>query len=254
MLFDSHAHYDDKRFNEDRDFLLSNMNKEGISYILNAGSSMKTSKKSVGLSNKYDFIYASVGVHPHDAEDFSENDIKELYDLAKNNKKVVAIGEIGLDYYYDNSPRDIQKNVFKMQLELAKTLSLPVVIHDRDSHLDCFNIVKESGVKNGVFHCFSGSAEFAMEILDLGFYISFAGPITYKNAVKTVLAAKKVPLDKILIETDCPYLSPVPERGNRNSSLFLKHTAQKIAEIKEISFEQLAIKTCDNAKNLFNIR
>lgn len=256
MLFDTHSHLDDEKFDEDRDELIGKIHDEyGVDLIMVVGSDMQSSRNAIELAEKYDFIYAAVGVHPHVAEDMTEDDICELREMSKH-EKVKAIGEIGLDYYYDNSPRDIQKKWFARQLELANEVGLPVIIHDRDAHLDCMTILKEGNVEKcgGVFHCFSGSAEMAKEALKMGMYISFAGPITYKNAVKTVEAAKEVPIDRVFVETDCPYLAPVPHRGERNHSGFVCHTAMKLAEIKQMDYEEVAKKTKENAMKFFGIQ
>lgn len=251
MLFDTHAHLDDERFDEDRDSLIRILNAMGVSYVTNVGSNMQSSKNSLELAEKYDFIYATVGVHPHSAKDMTEND---LIQLAKwvTNKKVVAIGEIGLDYYYDYSPRELQQEWFRRQLELAQSLDFPVCIHDRDAHSDCLNILSEYNVK-GIFHCFSGSVEMARQVLNMGFYLSFGGPLTYKNARKTVEAAEYAPFDRILIETDCPYLSPDGHRGERNNPAYVRITAQKLADIKGVSLEEIAEITTDNAKKVYRI-
>lgn len=252
MFFDSHAHFDDDRFNEDRDELLSSMEKNGVSNIANIGSDLESSIASVKLAHKYDFIYAVVGVHPHEAVTITEETISEIKDLAKN-KKVVAIGEIGLDYYYDHSPRDVQRYWFKRQMDLAYDLGLPVVIHSRDAMEDTINICKESKIHGGIIHCYSGSAESAKIFLDLGYHISFAGPVTFKNSKNLPLVAKMVPEDRLLIETDSPYMAPEPHRGKRNSSIFVRHVAEKIAELRGVSVEHIAKVTSDNAKKLFKI-
>ncbi len=251
MFFDSHAHFDDARFDEDRHELLSSMNKNGVSYITNIGADLKSSKSSVKLAEKYDFMYAAVGVHPHDAKAMDEGTLAELAQLARN-KKVVAYGEIGLDYYYDNSPRDTQKFWFKKQMKLAYDLKLPVVIHTRDATEDTIKICKESKIHGGIIHCFSGSAETARIYLDMGYHISFAGPLTFKNARSLPEAARLVPEDRLLIETDCPYMAPEPHRGKRNSSVYVRHVAEKLAEIRGTSVEHIAEVTCANAKKLFN--
>lgn len=251
MFFDSHAHYDDDAFDADRDELLSSLLQNNVSNIINIGADMPSSRRSVQLAEKYEFIYAAVGVHPHDAQSYTSDDEAELAKLCAH-PRVVAIGEIGLDYHYDNSPRDIQKEVFKKQLELAKKLRMPVIIHSREATEDTLSILKEFSPR-GVVHCFSGSVETAKTVLDMGMYISLGGPVTYKNAVKTVEVAEFVPIDRLLIETDCPYLAPVPYRGKRNSSLFIHATAEKLADIKGISVEELARITAENTKKLFNI-
>jgi TatD DNase family protein len=254
MFFDSHAHYDDERFNADRDELLQNLKNEDVSYVINIGSCVETSLKSVELSKKYDFIYAALGIHPHCVEDIKDNDISVIERETKNNK-VVAIGEIGLDYHYDNSPRELQKHWFSQQLKLAKKVCLPVIIHDREAHQDAMNIVKKEDVSSigGVFHCYSGSVEMANELIEMGFYISIPGTITFKNAKKVKDVVKNIPIEKMLIETDCPYLAPEPYRGKRNYSAYLKYIAQEIAQIKEISVEEVAEITLANAKHAFHI-
>lgn len=253
MLFDSHAHYDDSRFDDDRDELLLSMAQNGISNIVNIGADLESSKSTVKLAEKYDFIYAAVGVHPHDVKDMDDVVLAEIARLSQN-EKVVAIGEIGLDYYYDNSPRDAQKYWFKKQMELAYNLNLPVVIHSRDATEDTIKICKESKIHGGIIHCFSGSVESAKIFLDLGYHISFAGPVTFKNARALPEVAKIVPEDRLLIETDCPYMAPDPHRGKRNCSIYVKHVAEKIAELRGVSVEHIAKATSDNAKKLFKIK
>lgn len=254
MFFDSHAHYNDRAFDGDRDELLTSLPENDITFVLNASDDIESSRTTLNMAEKYAFMYAAVGVHPHNASEFNDETEAELLKLSQN-KKVVAIGEIGLDYYYDNSPRDVQKEVFARQIHMAKCARLPIIIHNRDAHADCIEILKSEGAKHtgGVMHCFSGSVETARIVLDMGMYISLAGPVTYKNAARAIDVARIVPDDRLLIETDCPYLSPVPHRGERNSSLFLRHTAEKIAEIRGISIEELARITLENAKRLFRI-
>ncbi|HOV25620.1 MAG TPA: TatD family hydrolase [Pseudobacteroides sp.] len=255
MLFDSHAHYDDEKFNDDRDEVFTKAHEDGISYILNAATDIDTSLMSIGFAEKYDFVYAAVGVHPHNTSSLDDEVTAKIAKLAKN-PKVVAIGEIGLDYYYDYSPKDAQKYWFKRQLDLAVDLSMPVIIHDRDAHEDIVNIMKESKISQvgGVMHCFSGSREMAKIILDMGFYLSFGGPVTFKNARKAIEVLQYVPMDRLLIETDSPYLSPEPHRGKRNDSRNVRYVAEKIAEIKGLDFEDVASVTLNNAKQLFGIR
>lgn len=254
MLFDSHAHYNDERFSEDVHNVLGSMQENNVGYIMNACSSMDEIPYILELAEKYDFLYASVGVHPHDVENMSENDIEALREYAKH-PKVKAIGEIGLDYYYDNSPRDLQKKWFFKQLELAYELKLPVIIHDRDAHRDCLDILNKSRVMEygGVFHCYSGSSEMLKEVLDLGLYVAFGGTLTFKKSQRPVEAAKSAPLDKILIETDCPYLAPEPYRGKRNSSLYIYQVAEKLAQIKNMSIGEIEKITLENAKKCFGI-
>lgn len=254
MLIDSHAHLDDKRFDRDRDSLIKDLESNGIELVINIGADLKSSIASVSLAEKYPNIYATVGVHPHDAKNMDDSTLEILRSLAKRNK-VVAIGEIGLDFYYDNSPRDEQRKWFREQLKLAKELDLPVVIHSRDAQQETFDTLKEAqdGTLRGVLHCYSGSKEMAMEYIKLGFYISIAGPVTFKNARVLKEVAKAVPLDKLLVETDCPYLAPEPHRGKRNEPVYVKYVAGTIADIKGISFEELAKATNRNTKELFGI-
>lgn len=252
MYFDSHAHYDDERFDEDRAELLEGLTSKGVDYVVNAGANMESSREGIKLAQVYDYIYASVGVHPHDVEEMTDGDLAELRDLAKENK-VVAIGEIGLDYYYDLSPRALQRDWFKKQLDLAKEVELPVIIHSRDACQETFDILREKEITDGVIHCFSGSKELAKEYVKRGLFIGIGGAITFKNARKTVEVVESIPLEAILIETDAPYLTPVPHRGKRNESSYLEHVVEKIAEIKNISCEEVARITAENAKKLFRI-
>lgn len=253
MLFDTHAHFDDEQFDADRDEVLKSLKSYGVGNIVNIGSSMKTSRTSVALAEKYDFVYAAVGVHPSETGELCETDIDELKRLAVN-PKVRAIGEIGLDYHYpDDVEPSIQKKWFVRQLELAKELNMPVVIHDRESKGECLEILKEHKISNGVVHCFSGSAETAREILKLGMMISFTGVLTFKNAKKAIAACAAVPLDRLMIETDCPYMSPEPHRGRRNFSGYVEFVARKMAEIKGVSYDELVDITERNAKRFYGI-
>ena len=254
MLFDTHAHLDDDRFDKDRDETIIQCQRDGVELILNAGSNIETSVKAIALSKKYEFIYAAVGVHPHDAAEMDEETAGVLAALA-GNRKVRAIGEIGLDYHYDLSPRDVQRQRFVEQIDLARQLKLPIIVHDREAHGDVMDIFKKTRIKEvgGVLHSFSGSAEMALECIKLGLYISISGPVTFENARKTVEAVKQVPLDMLLIETDSPYLTPVPHRGKRNYPGYVRFVAEKIAEIKGISFEEVARQTLENGKRLFGI-
>ena len=255
MLIDSHAHLDDKRFDNDRDEIIKNLKKNGVELVINIGADVPSSVKGVALSEEYENIYATVGVHPHDAKDVDETTIELLRALAKKDK-VVGIGEIGLDYHYDNSPRDIQKIWFREQIKLAKELNLPIVVHEREAGQDVYDIIKEASDENltGVIHCFSGSLEMAKEYIKLGFYISFAGPVTFKNARIPKEVAKEIPLDRLLIETDSPYLTPEPYRGKRNDPTHVRYMAEKIAELKNIKYDELVKATNENAKKLFNIK
>ncbi|WFA08503.1 TatD family hydrolase [Tissierella sp. Yu-01] len=256
MFIDSHAHLDDERFDGDRDNLINSLKDNKIDLVFNIGADIESSKASVELANKYENIYAVVGVHPHDAKDVDKNYLETLRELSKK-EKVVAIGEIGLDYYYDNSPRDIQRKAFKEQLNLAKELDLPVVIHTRDAMQETFDILKEAaqdGKLRGIMHCYSGSVEMAMEYIKLGFYISLGGPVTFKKSKVAKEVAVAVPFDKLLIETDSPYLTPEPYRGKRNEPMFVRYTAEMIAELRGISVEELAKATSNNAKAIFGIK
>jgi TatD DNase family protein len=255
MLIDSHAHLNDRRFDKDRDKLIKKLKENGVEIVLNPGSNVASSVKAVSLANQYDNIYAAVGVHPHDVNDMNNDTIEILRSLAKKDK-VVAIGEIGLDYYYDNSPRDLQRKWFREQIKLAKELKLPIIVHDRDAHGDTFDIIREE-IDNdltGVLHCYSGNLELAKEYIKMGFYISFAGPVTFKNAKTPKEVVKGIPLDYILIETDSPYLTPEPHRGKRNEPLYVRYVAAMIAELKGISFEEVARRTSENVKKLFSIK
>ena len=255
MLIDSHAHLDDRRFNRDRDMIIKKLQDNGIELVINIGADLKTSIASVSLADKYENIYAAVGVHPHSAKEVDESTIEILRSFASR-EKVVAIGEIGLDFYRDLSPRDVQRKWFKEQIKLAKEVDLPVVIHSRDADQEVFDTIKEAqdGTLRGVMHCYSGSAELAREFIKLGFYISLAGPVTFNNARVPKEVAKAVPLDKLLIETDAPYLTPEPYRGKRNEPIFVKYVAGTIADIKGITYEELAKATNRNTKELFGIR
>ena len=252
MLFDTHTHLHDPKFDEDRKEVIEKIKASGVGALVNIGCDVLTSDFSVKLAHDYDFIYATVGVHPCDTDGMTEEHIEKIRLLAQD-KKVIAIGEIGLDYYWDNVPRDVQKHWFKRQLELAEELDMPVVIHNRDAHEDTYNILKESSAK-GIMHCFSGSKEMAQRFLKLGYYISFAGSLTFKNNVKSVEAAKVVPMDRLLIETDAPYLAPDGFRGKRNDSSLVRVTCEKLAEIKGVSFEEMAKQTFENAIKVYKIK
>lgn len=255
MLFDSHAHYNDEKFNGDRDELLSSMQENNVGLILNSCSSLYEVEDIFALCEKYPFIYASVGVHPHEAAELTETDMEKIKEYAKH-PKAVAIGEIGLDYFYDFSPRDIQKKWFARQVDIARELKMPVVIHDRDAHKDCMDILRSHKVRDvgGVFHCYAGSVEMAKEILDWGMYIAFGGSLTFKKSVKPVEVAKYVPLDRIVTETDSPYLTPEPHRGKRNSSLYIHYVAEKLAHIKGLDVSEIENATFENAKRCFGIK
>lgn len=251
MLFDTHAHYDDDRFeNED---IVSNLPDNGISLVINAGCDLERSIAGIELAKKYNHVYCSVGFHPQSADEMTDADILKLEELASFNK-VVAIGEIGLDYYYKEPPRDIQKKVFIEQMMLAQKLNLPVIIHDRDAHADCMEIIRMFPSVRGVFHCYAGSTDMAKELIKLGYYISFAGVITFKNAKTAIEVAKNIDIKHILIETDSPYLAPEPHRGTLNDSRNVRFIAQKIAEIKELTYEQVVSITMQNGLDAFGIK
>ncbi len=254
MIFDTHAHYDDDAFCEDRDNLLGEIFSSGICCITDVGASMESSKKAVELTKKWPQIYAAVGVHPDSTKDMTENDIETLRALTKE-KKVVAIGEIGLDYYWDNSPRDIQKKWFLRQLELAREVDLPVIIHSREAAKDTMDVMKEAvkAGNAGVIHCYSYSVPMAKEYVDMGFFIGIGGVLTFKNARVIKEVAAEIPLSSIVLETDSPYLAPVPHRGKRNNSLYLKEVVKQLAEIKQVSEETVEKITLANAKKLYRL-
>lgn len=254
MIFDAHAHYDDHQFDPDREAILASMKENDVHYIVNVGVDIATSKASIALAKKYDFIYAAIGIYPHETKDITDNTLAQIADLARE-KKVVAIGEIGLDYHWDTVAHDTQKYWFQKQLKLANEVRLPIVIHDRDAHGDTMALLKKTPPKmGGILHSFSGSYEMAKEVLALGMDLSISGPLTYKNNRKTIEVVEKVPIDHLLIETDSPYLPPEPHRGERNSSLYVKYVAQKIADIKKMAWEDVCRITCENAKRVYRIK
>ena len=252
MYFDTHAHYDDGAFNEDRNELFSSLSEHQIEYVIVPGCDVKSSENARILAERNDFIYFAAGIHPENFEGLSPDYIAWLDEIAQH-KKCIAIGEIGLDYYWDDTHKEEQKSVFTAQLELAEEKNLPVIIHDREAHGDSIDIVRRFPSVKGVFHCFSGSVEMAEELLLKGWYLGFDGPITYKNAKKALEVLKKCPMDRILIETDSPYLSPVPMRGKRNDSRNLVYIAEKIAEVKGCTLEEVCAATMENGKVLFGI-
>lgn len=252
MYFDTHAHYDDRRFDDDRDELLAGMPEAGVTLILNCGSSLKSSKSSLKLADRYPFIYASIGVHPHDSKSMTDGTAAELEKLLAH-PKALAVGEIGLDYYHDFSPRDVQKKRFREQLELARRVGKPVIIHERDAAGDTMDIIRDFRDLTGVFHCYSGSWETAKVLIDMGWYLSFTGVVTFRNARRAPEVVEKMPADRIMLETDCPYLTPEPKRGSRNSSLYLPYIASAIAEERGISAEEVAALTMENGLRFFGI-
>ncbi len=252
MFFESHAHYDDERFDEDREELISSLFSCGnVGYIINAGCDVKSSVAGLELSRKWQNFYAAVGIHPHEADTMNEGSLNEILRLSED-KKAVAIGEIGLDYYYDFCDREVQKECFRRQLEIAEQTGLPIIVHSREAAKDTFDIIKESNVRKGVIHSYSGHTQMALDYIDMGFYLGFGGIITFKNAKKPCEVVKNVPLERILIETDSPYLSPVPLRGERNNSQKLRYIVDKIGEIKQISPEKVEKITLKNGLTLFD--
>jgi len=253
--FDTHAHYDDKRFSEDREELLTkHLPASNVARVVNIGASMRSSKESVRLAEKYDYVYATVGVHPHSAKDISDEDLSALLEFSKHDK-VVAIGEIGLDYHYDFSPRDIQQKRFREQLEIAVETGLPVVIHSREAHEDTYRIVKEYAPKlnNLILHCFGYNAEIALEYAQLGAFIAFGGAITFPKASDTQEAATLLPLSHIILETDCPYIAPVPMRGKRNDSTTLPYVMNKLADLRGITIESAAATMWENSCKAYGL-
>lgn len=253
MFFDTHAHYDDKKYDADRDELLAGMNSAGVSLIVNAGTSVEESRLGLEIADKFSFVYASVGVHPHSAKEMDENSIGELRQLLRH-PKAVAVGEIGLDYHYDFSPRDVQRVRFREQMELAREVKKPIIIHEREAFTDVMAVLADFPEMPGVFHCFSGDWAAAERLLDLGWMLSFTGALTFKNGVDSLAVAARVPIDRLMIETDAPYLSPVPIRGKRNDSRNLIYLAEKLAEARGITVEELAAKTMENGKRFFGIK
>ena len=252
MLFDTHAHLNDPAFDPDREELMAGLAEKGVGLVMNAGCSLESSRDIVQMAARYPWLYASVGSHPDSANEVNEAVIAAYRKLCQNDK-VKAIGEIGLDYYYEDIPRDIQQKAFRMQMALAKEVDLPVIVHEREAHDDGMRIVKEFPGVTGVFHCYSGSAEMARQLVKMGWYIGFTGVLTFKNARKAVETAASIPLDRIVIETDCPFMAPEPFRGKRNDPGYLYRMAERLAEIRGITPEEAAAVTTENAKRLYRI-
>ncbi len=250
-IFDSHAHYNDEQFDIDRDLLLASLPEAGIVGIINCGTDVKSSLYSVAMAEKYDYIYAACGYHPEAADEADDENFSQIEKLISH-KKCVALGEIGLDYHYDFVSKEVQLQVFEKQLEMAVRNDIPVIVHDREAHGDTLELLKKYNPK-GVLHCFSGSVETAREILDLGMYIGLGGAVTFKNAVKPVEVAAYVPDNRLLVETDCPYMAPVPMRGKRNDSSYIIYVAQKLSEIRNCTVKHILDMTDKNARELFNI-
>ena len=253
MLFDTHAHMDADAFDDDRHELLPSLPGQGISLVMNPGCSLESSLNAIALARRYDFVYAAVGSHPDAADEVDESLIQTYRELCGKFPKIKAIGEIGLDYHYEDIPRDIQKQAFRLQMELAKELQLPVIVHEREAHEDGLKIVDEFPTVKGVFHCYSGSLEMAKELVRRGWYIGFTGVLTFKNARKALEVAANIPLERIVIETDCPYMAPVPFRGKRNDPGKLCYMAEKLAALRDISPEEAARITLENGKRLYRI-
>ena len=253
MLFDTHAHLDDRAFHEDRENLIAGLPEKGVGLVMNPGCSLESSRNAVKLANQFDHVYAAVGSHPDVASEVNDTVLEEYRKLCKENPKVKAIGEIGIDYHYEDIPREIQLRAFRMQMELAQELQLPVIVHEREAHEDGMAVVKEFPQVRGVFHCYSGSAEMARQLVDLGWYIGFTGVLTFKNARKAVETAASIPLERIVLETDCPYMAPEPFRGKRNDPGYIYRMAEKLAEIRGLSVEEIQAITTENGKRLYRI-
>ena len=253
MLFDTHAHMDDRAFDEDREVLLARLPEQGIGLLMNPGCSLASSRDAVALAARYDYLYAAVGSHPDAADEVTPAVLDEYRMLCKRNSKVRAIGEIGLDYHYEDVPRQRQQEAFRAQMGLAAELTLPVIVHEREAHEDGMRIVEEFPSVKGVFHCYSGSAEMAKWLVSRGWYIGFTGVLTFKNARKAVETAASIPLDRIVLETDCPYMSPEPFRGRRNDSGRLYRMAEALAQIRDLPVEKIHEITMENGKRLYRI-
>ena len=253
MLFDTHAHLDDEAFDKDREELLAGLAQKGVGLVMNPGCSLQSSRNASAMAQKTPWLYAAVGSHPDAADEVCDSVLEEYRKLCKLNSKIKAIGEIGLDYHYEDIPRELQQKAFRSQMALAQELDLPVIVHERDAHEDGMTIIKEFPTVKGVFHCYSGSAEMAKQLVELGWYIGFTGVLTFKNARKAVETAASIPLERIVLETDCPYMAPEPFRGRRNDPGYLHRMAEKLAEIRGISVEEAVRATTENGKRLYRI-
>ena len=253
MLFDTHAHLDDRAFDQDRESLIAGLPAKDVTLVMNPGCSLESSRNAVALAEKYDHVYAAVGSHPDVASEVTDEVLEEYRKLCKLNDKVKAVGEIGIDYHYEDIPREIQLRAFRMQMELARELGLPVIVHEREAHEDGMAVVREFPDVTGVFHCYSGSAEMAKQLVDLGWYIGFTGVLTFKNARKAVETAQQIPLERIVLETDCPYMAPEPFRGKRNDPGYIYRMAEKLAEIRQLPLEEIHRITTENGKRLYRI-
>ena len=253
MLFDTHAHLDDRAFDADRAELLAALPQQGLALVMNPGCSLASSRNVDKLTREYDYIYGAVGSHPDVCDEVTEEVLEQYRQLCRENPKIKAIGEIGLDYHYEEIPRDVQQRAFRMQMALAAELNLPVIVHDRDAHGDSMAIVEEFPTVKGVFHCYSGSVEMAQWLVDRGWYIGFTGVLTFKNARKALEVAEAIPLERIVLETDCPYMAPEPFRGKRNHPGYLYRMAAKLAEIRGLSVEEIHAITVENGRRLYKI-
>ena len=253
MLFDTHAHMDDRAFDPDREALLAALPEQGIGLLMNPGCSLESSRNASALAAAYDYIYAAAGSHPDAADEVDEAVLEEYRKLIAENPKIKAIGEIGLDYHYEDIPRELQLKAFRMQMALARELGLPAIVHERDAHEDGMKIVEEFPEVTGVFHCYSGSAEMAKWLVNRGWYIGFTGVLTFKNARKALEVASAIPLERIVLETDCPYMSPEPFRGKRNDPGKLYRMAEKLAELRGMTVEEIHAITTENGKRLYRI-
>ena len=253
MLFDTHAHMDDRAFDVDREALLSSLPQQGIALLLNPGCSLESSRAACGLARRYDYLYAAVGSHPDAADEVTESVLETYRALCRDNPKVKAIGEIGLDYHYEDVPRQRQLEAFRAQMALAEELHLPVIVHEREAHEDGMAVVADFPQVTGVFHCYSGSAEMAKQLVKRGWYIGFTGVLTFKNARKALEVAREIPLERIVLETDCPYMSPEPFRGRRNDPSRLYRMAEALAQARGISVEDVHAATLENGKRLYRI-
>ena len=253
MLFDTHAHLDDRAFDADRAELLASLPEQNLALVMNPGCSLASSRNAAALAAQYSYLYAAVGSHPDAADEVTDAVLDEYRNLCKCNPKIKAIGEIGLDYHYEDIPRDIQQGAFRAQMALAQELKLPVIVHEREAHADGMAVIRDFPEVTGVFHCYSGSAEMARQLVDRGWYIGFTGVLTFKNARKAVEVAATLPLERIVLETDCPYMAPEPFRGKRNDPGKLIRMAEKLAEIRGLPVEEIQLITLENGKKLYRI-
>lgn len=253
MLFDTHAHMDDRAFREDRHTILEGLSEKGVALVMNPGCSLESSRAAAALARQYPFVYAAVGSHPDAADEVCDEVLEEYRKLCKENEKIKAIGEIGIDYHYEDIPRDLQLRAFRAQMALARELELPVIVHEREAHADGMTVVREFPQVTGVFHCYSGSAEMARELVELGWYIGFTGVLTFKNARRAIEAARAIPIERIVLETDCPYMAPEPFRGRRNDPGYLYRMAEQLALIRDLPVEEVHRITMENGKRLYRI-